>query len=469
MRCATTAPIAHHLSHTGPLASALTDRFGCRWVTIGNQARSGSGRLRNLVLCYVLCLVSFAASGLLSASGFVLGYFAYSLGASVEHTAQLTYARPLAEHLFIAFSIAGAGLALSYVTSIVIVAYYFERKRSLATGLAVCGTGFGTFVFAPLTIYLLEKYSWRGTMLIMAGFFLNIVVCGALMRDPPEQDEDGFSDRCDFESDNYANEALERMQPSHGNAAINTAQLSPSKRGHDGPPSQADSDCGGGGGLSAAKPRLFSSLVHIPTYITHRGSITDPQDIIHELTQRKDGYLSRLLQRYPQVLSSFLFGQRELPRSIGTNRRVESRAQVNGTLPTVAEKQTRGDSATRDNSSSNNNAKSPDSSTVRSPRTRPSIMIPPHRLNSLVADVGPGAHLRNLKLQRGSISISSYRSAMLSLRRYRLRSSSCPDIYRNELAISGEANAVSQCHVRYVEQRKAICILCEARHFRRGP
>ena len=82
----------------GPLASAMTDRFGCRRVTI--------------------------ASGLLSASGFILGYFAYTL-----------------EHLFVAFSISGAGLALSYVTSIVIVAYYFEARRSLATGLAVCGTG----------------------------------------------------------------------------------------------------------------------------------------------------------------------------------------------------------------------------------------------------------------------------------------------------------------------------------------
>lgn len=76
---------------TGPIASALTDRFGCRRIAI--------------------------VGAIFSSSGFVLGYFSYSL-----------------EHLFIAFGISGFGLALCYVTSIVIVAYYFEKRRSLATG-----------------------------------------------------------------------------------------------------------------------------------------------------------------------------------------------------------------------------------------------------------------------------------------------------------------------------------------------
>lgn len=41
----------------------------------------------------------------------------------------------------------------------------------------------GTFVFAPLTQFLLNEYGWRGTTLILAGLFLNLCVCGALMRD----------------------------------------------------------------------------------------------------------------------------------------------------------------------------------------------------------------------------------------------------------------------------------------------
>lgn len=43
-----------------------------------------------------------------------------------------------------------------YLPSIVSVGYYFEKKRALATGLAVCGSGIGAFIFAPLSDFLLS-------------------------------------------------------------------------------------------------------------------------------------------------------------------------------------------------------------------------------------------------------------------------------------------------------------------------
>lgn len=54
----------------------------------------------------------------------------------------------------------------------------------LAVSLGSCGTGIGTFVYAPLTQFLIGEYGWRGTTIFLAGGFLNICVCGALMRDP---------------------------------------------------------------------------------------------------------------------------------------------------------------------------------------------------------------------------------------------------------------------------------------------
>ena len=126
---------------SGPIASYLTDRFGCRPV----------------------CM--FGA--VLSAFGFAVSSFVESI-----------------ELLIFTFGIlSGFGLALCYVTAIVIVAYYFDKKRSLATGLSVCGSGIGTFLFAPLTTFLVTEYGWRGTTLILSGVFLNMAVCGALMRD----------------------------------------------------------------------------------------------------------------------------------------------------------------------------------------------------------------------------------------------------------------------------------------------
>ncbi len=37
----------------------------------------------------------------------------------------------------------GIGFGLVYVPAIVAVGYYFDEKRSLAMGIAVCGTGLG--------------------------------------------------------------------------------------------------------------------------------------------------------------------------------------------------------------------------------------------------------------------------------------------------------------------------------------
>lgn len=126
---------------SGPVASYLTDRFGCRRVCIFGS--------------------------ILSTFGFIVSSYADSI-----------------ELLIFTFGIvSGFGLALCYVTAVVIVAYYFEKRRSLATGLSVCGSGIGTFLFAPLTTFLVTEYGWRGTTLILAGLFLNMAVCGTLMRD----------------------------------------------------------------------------------------------------------------------------------------------------------------------------------------------------------------------------------------------------------------------------------------------
>lgn len=126
---------------SGPVASFLTDRYGCRRVSI--------------------------AGSILATTGFVISSYANSMGVLV----------------FTFGILAGFGLSLCFVAAVVIVAYYFDKKRSFATGLSVCGSGIGTFIFAPVTQYLLAEYGWRGTTLILAGLFLNLAVCGCLMRD----------------------------------------------------------------------------------------------------------------------------------------------------------------------------------------------------------------------------------------------------------------------------------------------
>lgn len=71
---------------------------------------------------------------------------------------------------------------MMFIPGIIVVGLYFSRKRALATGIAMSGSGVGTFVYAYLCEALLSEFSWRGTILIMAGILLNCVVCAALFR-----------------------------------------------------------------------------------------------------------------------------------------------------------------------------------------------------------------------------------------------------------------------------------------------
>lgn len=77
----------------------------------------------------------------------------------------------------------GIGFGMIYLPSVVAVGYYFETRRSLATGIAVCGSGVGTFSFAPLASILMNEFgSWQNANLLLAGLILNCAVFGALMR-----------------------------------------------------------------------------------------------------------------------------------------------------------------------------------------------------------------------------------------------------------------------------------------------
>lgn len=124
----------------GPVVSALTNKYGCRTVCIAGS---------------IISCVAFALS---------------TLSTNVTMM-MLTYG-----------VMGGIGFGFIYLPAVVAVGYYFETKRSLATGIAVCGSGFGTFAFAPLANMLLENFDWKNSTLILAGLILNCAVFGAMMR-----------------------------------------------------------------------------------------------------------------------------------------------------------------------------------------------------------------------------------------------------------------------------------------------
>jgi MFS family permease len=60
---------------------------------------------------------------------------------------------------------------------------YFVSRRGIAMGLCQAGIGLGFIAMPYLVEALLNKYGFRGTMLILSGIALNSIV-GALLYQP---------------------------------------------------------------------------------------------------------------------------------------------------------------------------------------------------------------------------------------------------------------------------------------------
>uniref|UniRef100_A0A0K8TLS6 Putative monocarboxylate transporter n=1 Tax=Tabanus bromius TaxID=304241 RepID=A0A0K8TLS6_TABBR len=125
---------------SGPISSAFVNRYGCRAVTI---------------------------------AGAILGFICILVSMFAQNVATLMLTVGLG---------AGFGFGLVYLPAIVSVTMYFEARRSLATGIAVCGSGLGTFIFAPITETLIQEYGWRNAMLILSAIVFNCTIFGALFR-----------------------------------------------------------------------------------------------------------------------------------------------------------------------------------------------------------------------------------------------------------------------------------------------
>lgn len=93
------------------------------------------------------------------------------------------------------FLILGIGFGLIYLPAIVSVTCYFEKYRSIATGIGVCGSGFGTVIFAPLMNISIKKFGLNGTFVFVAFVVLTCVLYGLLLRPLPNQNEDSANTR----------------------------------------------------------------------------------------------------------------------------------------------------------------------------------------------------------------------------------------------------------------------------------
>lgn len=62
----------------------------------------------------------------------------------------------------------GTATACGYVPMVAAVGGWFNKRRTVALGLAVSGIGAGTLICAPLAASLIDRYGWRTTYVIFA-------------------------------------------------------------------------------------------------------------------------------------------------------------------------------------------------------------------------------------------------------------------------------------------------------------
>ncbi len=131
-----------------PLVGGLIDRFGPRRVIVPGILTLVSG----LILCsYIQTLSQF--------------YLFYGV-------------------------IVGAGIScIGIVSYSAILAHWFEKKRGLASGIAVSGIGLGTFLLVPMSQQFINMWGWRMTFVITGCLILVILLPAnaIFLRHKPEE------------------------------------------------------------------------------------------------------------------------------------------------------------------------------------------------------------------------------------------------------------------------------------------
>jgi len=151
-------------------------------------SRSGSAGVQSIALL-TYTLLAPLVGGLIDRFGprrvIIPGILVLSLGLVLCSTIDT-----LGQFYLLYGMVTGAGITcIGIVTYSSILAHWFEKKRGLASGIAVSGMGIGTFVLVPLSQSFISMWGWR-TAFIITGALVLIILLPAnaiFLRHKPEE------------------------------------------------------------------------------------------------------------------------------------------------------------------------------------------------------------------------------------------------------------------------------------------
>ncbi len=82
-------------------------------------------------------------------------------------------------------------MGLQYIPALVLPGLYFDKKRSLVTGIVASGGPAGGMVSSILIQILIDRYSWRATLALLGAISLNGVAMGILLVPPNQKENKG--------------------------------------------------------------------------------------------------------------------------------------------------------------------------------------------------------------------------------------------------------------------------------------
>lgn len=435
---------------SGPIMSNLVDNYGCRKMTF--------------------------IGGLLTGTGFVLAAFATSI-----------------EQLYLTMGVvAGLGLGLNYVTAVVAIAFWFDKRRTFATGIGASGTGIGTFIYAPFTTYLIDAFGWRGATLIIAGTCFNLCVCGMVMRDPDWLIEENALESRSQSIQTFSNSSvcLDEIKKlletgAHNEDVLDTLVTNVNTEANQQMMLIKDSE----------QVKRYQSELMLPTYIEKKDefklSVGVPYGSRRSLRPAD-------IVKSPEILSieHFLPSNKSASQVLSVdNETVVKRNLASAETLNASEKNSSKLAQSRNSISSKsyeelNRRFSLDESSMFRPERHGSMVMeshykgisldaidegerrsPPSSNGAVIIPIGQSGpkpkirrrntekanfmrqsslktshYLKNMRIHRNSIH---YRGAMLNTHRYRLRASSCPNIYRNSMTtIARESEEVSDFYFK---------------------
>ena len=69
--------------------------------------------------------------------------------------------------------IGGISTGCTYISSLIIVAKYFDKLKGVTTGITMC---LGAFAMAPVTTFFLNRFDWQTTLIALAALLLQCTV-----------------------------------------------------------------------------------------------------------------------------------------------------------------------------------------------------------------------------------------------------------------------------------------------------